>query len=42
MSGKMLSVMMVVFLIFPHEFFVELFSSWFGDIRRLNAGVPQP
>ena len=36
------SVLMVVFLIFPHELFVELFSSWFGDIRRLHVGVPQP
>ena len=35
-------VLMVVFLIFPHELFVELFSSWFGDIRRLHVGVPQP
>ena len=42
MSGKMWSVLMVVFLIFPHELFVELFSFWSGDIRRLNAGVPQP
>ena len=42
MSGKMWSVLMVVFLIFPHELFVELFSSWFGDIRRLHVGVPQP
>ena len=41
-SGKMLSVLMVGFLIFPHELFVELFSSWFGDIHRLHVGVPQP
>ena len=37
----MLSVLMVVFLIFPHELFVELFSSWSGDIRRLHVGVPK-
>ena len=42
MSGKALSVLMVVFLIFPHELFVELFSSWSGDIRRLHVGVAQP
>ena len=40
MSGKMWCVLMVVFLIFPHELFVELFSSWFDDIRRLHVGVP--
>ena len=38
----MLSVLMVGFLVFPHELFVELLSSWFGDIRRLPVGVPQP
>ena len=31
MSGKMWSVLMVVFLIFPHEYFVELF---FFLVRR--------